>query len=88
MKDETKYFLRLFPGDFKSARRTPDSGVLRALTLETTFSLLHAEMNVMANRLWKWLFLMSGGFSLLIITKAWLFQSADKVLEFKAAWLH
>lgn len=51
MKDETKYFLRLFPGDFKSARRTPDSGVLRALTLETTFSLLHAKMNVMANRL-------------------------------------
>lgn len=85
MKDETKYFLRLFPGDFKSARRTPDSLML---TLETTFSLLHAEMNVMANRLWKWLFLMSGGFSLLIITKAWLFQSADKVLEFKAAWLH
>lgn len=85
MKDETKYFLRLFPGDFKSARRTPESLML---TLETTFSLLHAEMNVMANRLWKWLFLMSGGFSLLIITKAWLFQSADKVLEFKAAWLH
>lgn len=84
MKDETKYFLRLFPGDFKSARRTPESLML---TLETTFSLLHAEMNVMANRLWKWLFLMSGGFSLLIITKAWLFQSADKVLEFKAAWL-
>lgn len=85
MKDETKYFLRLFPGDFKSARRTPESLML---TLETTFSLLHAEMNVMANRLWKWLFLMSGGFSLLIITKAWLFQSADKVLEFKAVWLH
>lgn len=85
MKDETKYFLRLFPGDFKSAWRTPESLML---TLETTFSLLHAEMNVMANRLWKWLFLMSGGFSLLIITKAWLFQSADKVLEFKAAWLH
>lgn len=85
MKDETKYFLRLFPGDFKSARRTPESLML---TLETTFSLLHAEMNVMANRLWKWLFLMSGGFSLLMITKAWLFQSADKVLEFKAAWLH
>lgn len=85
MKDETKYFLRLFPGDFKSARRTPESLML---TLETTFSLLHAEMNVMANRLWKWLFLMSGGFSLLIITKAWLFQSADKVLEFKVAWLH
>lgn len=85
MKDETKYFLRLFPGDFKSARRTPESLML---TLETTFSLLHAEMNVMANRLWKWLFLMSGGFSLLIITKVWLFQSADKVLEFKAAWLH
>lgn len=85
MKDETKYFLRLFPGDFKSARRTPESLML---TLEATFSLLHAEMNVMANRLWKWLFLMSGGFSLLIITKAWLFQSADKVLEFKAAWLH
>lgn len=85
MEDETKYFLRLFPGDFKSARRTPESLML---TLETTFSLLHAEMNVMANRLWKWLFLMSGGFSLLIITKAWLFQSADKVLEFKAAWLH
>lgn len=85
MKDETKYFLRLFPGDFKSARRTPESLML---TLETTFSLLHAEMNVMVNRLWKWLFLMSGGFSLLIITKAWLFQSADKVLEFKAAWLH
>lgn len=85
MKDETKYFLRLFPGDFKSARRTPESLML---TLETTLSLLHAEMNVMANRLWKWLFLMSGGFSLLIITKAWLFQSADKVLEFKAAWLH
>lgn len=85
MKDETKYFLRLFPGDFKSARRTPESLML---TLETTFSLLHAKMNVMANRLWKWLFLMSGGFSLLIITKAWLFQSADKVLEFKAAWLH
>lgn len=85
MKDETKYFLRLFPGDFKSARRTPESLML---TLETTFSLLHAEMNVMVNRLWKWLFLMSGGFSLLIITKAWLFQSADKVLEFKTAWLH
>lgn len=85
MKDETKYFLRLFPADFKSARRTPESLML---TLETTFSLLHAEMNVMANRLWKWLFLMSGGFSLLIITKAWLFQSADKVLEFKAVWLH
>lgn len=85
MKDETKYFLRLFPGDFKSARRTPESLML---TLETTFSLLHAEMNVMANRLWKWLFLMSGGFSLLIITKARLFQSADKVLEFKVAWLH
>lgn len=85
MKDETKYVLRLFPGDFKSARRTPESLML---TLETTLSLLHAEMNVMANRLWKWLFLMSGGFSLLIITKAWLFQSADKVLEFKAAWLH
>lgn len=85
MKDETKYFLRLFPGDFKSARRTPESLML---TLETTLSLLHAEMNVMVNRLWKWLFLMSGGFSLLIITKAWLFQSADKVLEFKAAWLH
>lgn len=48
MKDETKYFLRLFPGDFKSARRTPESLML---TLETTYSLLHAEMNVMANRL-------------------------------------
>lgn len=34
MKDETKYFLRLFPGDFKSARRTPESLML---TLETTF---------------------------------------------------
>lgn len=82
MKDETKYFLRLFPGDFKSARRTPESLML---TLETTLSLLHAEMNVMANKLWKWIFVMAGGFSLLTIRKAWLFQSADEVLEFKAA---